>query len=102
MGTLHTVNKSPFATGALLSCIAHAKDGDTVLMIEDGVYGASSGTNVSDALAARSGAVSLCVLGPDFTARGLDNARLLDGIKSVDYAGFVELAANSDRTQAWL
>jgi len=102
MGTLHTVNKSPFATGALLSCIAHAKEGDTVLMIEDGVYGASSGTKVSDALAARSGAVALCVLGPDFAARGLDSARLLDGIKSVDYAGFVELAADCDRTQAWL
>ncbi|PHQ97502.1 MAG: sulfurtransferase complex subunit TusB [Marinosulfonomonas sp.] len=102
MGTLHTVNKSPFATGALLSCLAHAKDGDTVLMIEDGVYGASSGTKVSDVLAARSGAVTLCVLGPDFAARGLNNARLLDGIKSVDYAGFVELAADCDRTQAWL
>ncbi len=102
MGTLHTVNKSPFATGALLSCIAHAKDGDTVLMIEDGVYGASSGTSVSDALAARSGAVTLCVLGPDFAARGLDSARLLGGVTSVDYAGFVDLAAKSDRTQAWL
>ncbi len=102
MATLHTVNKSPFATGALLSCIAHAKDGDTVLMIEDGVYGASSGTNVSDALTARAGSVTLCVLGPDFAARGLATDRMLDGIKSVDYAGFVELAASNDRTQAWL
>ncbi len=102
MGTLHTVNKSPFATPALQSCVAHAKDGDTILMIEDGVYGASAGTSVSEAVAARSGAVSFYVLGPDRNARGLDAANLIDGIKSVDYAGFVELAANSDRTQCWL
>ena len=102
MGTLHTVNKSPFATQALHSCIAHAKDGDAVLMIEDGVYGARSGTNLSDALAARSGAVALYVLGPDFTARGLNANTMLDGVTSVDYAGFVDLAAKSDRTQAWL
>ena len=100
MGTLHTVNKSPFATGALLSCIAHAKDGDTVLMIEDGVYGASSGTAVAEVIIGRTG-VNICVLGPDFAARGLAG-RMLDGVTSVDYAGFVDLAAKSDRTQAWL
>jgi len=102
MATLHTVNKSPFGASALLSCIGHAKDGDAVLMIEDGVYGASTGTTVSAALAARSGAVSLYVLGPDFLARGLDTNRLIDGVTTVDYAGFVDLAATHDRTQAWL
>ena len=43
MSTLHTVNKSPFATQALVSCLNHAKAGDTVLMIEDGVYGGLGG-----------------------------------------------------------
>ena len=32
MSTLHTVNKSPFSTQSLLSCLNHAKDGDAVLM----------------------------------------------------------------------
>ncbi len=102
MGTLHTVNKSPFATQALQSCIAHAKDGDSVLMIEDGVYGARAGTGVAEVVAARAGSVSFYFLGPDLTARGIDAATVIDGLKSVDYAGFVELAANSDRVQAWL
>jgi len=102
MGTLHTVNKSPFATQSLQSCIAHAKDGDVVLMIEDGVYGASVGTAVSDVLLARAGEVSLYVLGPDYLARGLDTGRMLEGVASVDYAGFVDLATKCDRTQAWL
>ncbi len=102
MSTLHTVNKSPFATQTLLSCLNHASDGDSILMIEDGVYGGASGTGLADAVSARNGAVAIYVLGPDLTARGLDSARLIDGIKSVDYAGFVDLATKHDLTHAWL
>lgn len=102
MSTLHTVNKSPFATQALLSCLNHAKDGDAVLMIEDGVYGAAAGTGLAEVVAANAGRVSIYVLGPDLAARGIDSGRLIDGIKSVDYPGFVGLAAEHDRTHAWL
>lgn len=102
MSTLHTVNKSPFSNRSLLSCLNHASDGDAILMIEDGVYGAATGTGLSDEVAARGNAVSLYVLGPDLAARGIDAGRLIEGISSVDYAGFVELAASHDLTHAWL
>ena len=102
MSTLHTVNKSPFATQALLSCLGHTKSGDAVLMIEDGVYGALSGTQLAGAVAAHGNEVSLYVLGPDVAARGMAPERLIGGIESVDYAGFVDLVAKHDRTQAWL
>ncbi|MCF6316115.1 MAG: sulfurtransferase complex subunit TusB [Marinosulfonomonas sp.] len=102
MATLHTVNKSPFATQTLLSCLGHAKAGDTVLLIEDGVYGATSNTGLADAVAGLGGEVTLAVLAPDMKARGIDEGRLMDGVKTVDYAGFVELAATTDRTQNWL
>jgi len=102
MATLHTVNKSPFQNPTLLSCLGHAKAGDAVLMIEDGVYGAMNGTALSDAMATLGGEVSLYVLGDDLAARGIDAARLADGVTSVDYDGFVDLAASHDRTQNWL
>jgi tRNA 2-thiouridine synthesizing protein B len=102
MSTLHTVNKSPFATGALQSCLDHASDGDAILLIEDAVYGATNGSSVAQAVASRSGAVTLYVLGPDLAARGLDVARLIEGIGAVDYAGFVDLAAGHNLTHAWL
>ena len=102
MGTLHTVNKSPFQNQTLLSCLAHAKDGDAILMIEDGVYGATSGTSVSDALASKSTDVTLYVLGADLAARGIDAGRMAEGVASVDYEGFVDLAADHDRVQNWL
>lgn len=102
MSTLHTVNKSPFAAHSLLSCLAHCKDGDAVLMIEDGVYGGLAGTAVAGEVAERIGKVSLYVLGPDAAARGLPADRMLEGIAQVGYDGFVDLVADHDRTQAWL
>lgn len=102
MSTLHTVNKSPFSTQALLSCLNHTKAGDAVLMIEDGVYGGAKGTNLADAVAAKAGSVSIYVLSGDIAARGIDPSRLIEGVNPVDYVGFVGLAAEHDRTQAWL
>ena len=102
MSTLHTVNKSPFSTQSLLSCINHAKDGDAILMIEDGVYGAAAGTGVAGVVAEKAGSIKFYVLAPDLAARGIDTSRLLDGVEAVDYAGFVTLAAEHDRAQAWL
>lgn len=102
MSTLHTVNKSPFATQSLQSCLNHAKDGDTILMIEDGVYGGTTGTMIANAVAAVVGKVAIRVLEGDMSARGIGAARLINGVTPVDYAGFVELAATTDRTQAWL
>ena len=74
MATLHTVNKSPFATQTLQSCLSHAKDGDAVLMIEDGVYGGMAGSRhrKSAVVADRAGAVTIHVLAEDLAARGLD------------------------------
>lgn len=102
MSTLHTVNKSPFATGSLVSCIKHCKDGDAILMIEDGVYGGLAGTSVADQVQALATQVSIYVLSPDADARGLAADRLLAGVSDVDYDGFVDLVAEHDRTQAWL
>lgn len=102
MSTLHTVNTSPFTTRTLLSCLNHAQDGDAVLMIEDGVFGATSGTEIADALAARAGAVAIYALGPDLAARGIEITRLATGISTVDYTGFVDLAAKHDLAHAWL
>jgi tRNA 2-thiouridine synthesizing protein B len=41
-------------------------------------------------------------MGPDLKARGIDEARIIEGIKIVDYSGFVALVAEHDVTQSWL
>lgn len=102
MSTLHTVNKSPFGSEALLSCLEHCLEGDAVLMIEDGVYGALAGSRVSDVVQAKTGTVSLYLLTPDADARGLGNEKRLGEVEAIGYDGFVDLVAEHDRTQAWL
>ena len=98
---LHIVNKSPFTAGALRSCLRVAKAGSTILMIEDGIYGALDGTAVSGQVKEAMGEIAICALSNDLEARGV-NGKVLDGIKRVDYDGFVDLVTANDGVQSWL
>ncbi len=100
MAMLHTVNKSPYQCNTLESCLNHVGEGDVVLLIEDGVYAAMKGGRAADVLSAVQG-VKVCVLSADVKARGLEG-KLIDGVEVVDYAGFVDLVTETDKTQAWL
>ncbi|MEJ2394879.1 MAG: sulfurtransferase complex subunit TusB [Candidatus Thiodiazotropha sp.] len=101
MSTLHTVNKSPFEKSSMDSCLAYAKEGSSVLMYEDGIYGAIKGTAIAEKIAAQNG-VNFYVLGPDLKARGVAEDKVTDGIEIVDYAKFVSLAAENDKVLAWV
>ena len=102
MAMLHTVNKSPFERNSLDSCLRLAKKGSSILLIEDGVFGAMQGTTVADKVKNSMQQFSFFALGPDIKARGLNEDRLIDGVKIVDYGGFVDLTAEHDNVQAWL
>jgi len=102
MSILHTVNKSPFERNSLESCLKFANSGDPVLLIEDAVYAALKGTNAEGQVKAALENQSVYVLGPDLKARGFSEDRVMEGIKVVDYSGFVDLAAENDKVQAWL
>ena len=99
---LHTVNKSPFERNTLQSCLRLAKPGSAIILIEDGVYAALSGTAVSGEIAERMGELSFYVLGPDIAARGLGESPLIEGVQVVDYGGFVDLVTEHEATNAWL
>lgn len=102
MSTLHTVNKSAFERGTLASCLHHVSPGDAVLLIEDGVLGARKGSAIAGAVAATLKGCKVLVLGPDLAARGMKSDDLIEGVESVDYAGFVDLAAAHARVNSWL
>ncbi len=102
MAMLHTINKSPFERNSLASCLRLARDGGSVLLIEDGVYAATKGTKVADQVTAAMGRMKFYVLGPDMKARGISEDKILDGIQVVDYGGFVDLVAEHDNVQSWL
>ena len=97
---LHIVNKSPEGGNGLASCLRIARDGDSVLLIEDAVYAATEALAARCGLAAALPRLKLFVLQPDLEARGIA-ARRMPAIEPVDYGGFVELAA-AHSTQSWL
>ena len=98
---LHTVNKSPFEHKALETCLKFARQGAAVLLIEDGVYAAARDTAVSKQVQEALKSVSIYALKPDVEARGLQT-RVMDGIRLVDYEGFVDLVAEHSAVQSWL
>lgn len=102
MAMLHTVNKSPFERNSLQSCLQHLLTGSSVLLIEDGVYGAMKGTGVADKVQQAMDGVKFYVLGPDLKARGMKDEQVIEGVKVIDYDGFVDLVAEHDNVQSWL
>jgi len=99
---LHTVNKSPTDRTTLLSCFRLAASGSDILLIEDAVYAALSGTKfatvVQDALAH----YQIFALEADLNCRGFGELQLINGVQTIDYKGFVELAIKNDAVHAWL
>jgi tRNA 2-thiouridine synthesizing protein B len=102
MSTLHTINKSPFDRSSLDSCLRVINDNDAILLIEDGIYAATSGTIFSNAVKAAAKTHSVYVLGPDLSARGMKEDGLVEGVRIVDYKGFVDLVTENDMTNSWL
>ena len=98
---LHTVNKSPFEYQALEACLRFARQGASVLLIEDGVYAAAKGTAMSARIEEALKTVKVYALKSDLEARGMQN-RVMDGVRLVDYGGFVDLVVEHDAVQSWL
>lgn len=98
MAILHLLNKSPYETTNLDTCVGYVREGDALLLIEDAVYAAIAGGKA----AAQLNGLDVAVLGPDLAARGIGEDKLVDGVKVVDYGQFVDLTVEKDKVQSWL
>ena len=97
---LHIINKSPLERNSLDACLRIAESG-TILLIEDAVYAATRGTAVEARVKDALGRFKIFALLPDLEARAVAD-RVIDGVTAVDYAGFVDLVAESRACQSWL
>lgn len=97
MSRLHTVNKTAETSQALEDCLRLAAPGDALLLLEDGVYAATSGD-----LPRRCGelGLKLYALAVDVEARGLGQ-HLAEGVAIVDETGFVQLCCEADDVSSW-
>ena len=98
MSMLHVVNKSPYERDSLQTAVGYMLDGDSMLLIEDGVYAAVKGGKAASVI----DGMKVSVLGPDLAARGISEEKLVDGVTVIDYAGFVDLVEANDKVQSWL
>ncbi|MHB8744890.1 MAG: sulfurtransferase complex subunit TusB [Sulfuricaulis sp.] len=96
---LHTVNKSPFQNSALESCLRFVRQGDVILLLEDGVYAASAGTTKSLLIKEAVKKTPVYAIEADLNARGLVN--LIKDVRIVGYADFVGLV-ELHPVHAWL
>lgn len=97
---LHTLNKPPRAPAAI-ACLevltASSEDGDSLLLLEDGVYMADK----SNKERVRQVPTKIYALDIDIEARGLAH-RVLPSIKVISYADFVQLVVEHKMTKAWI
>ena len=98
---LHIVNKSHMQTNALQTCLRLAKPGSSLLLIEDAVFAATNAGAASCSMAEAMQQLKVHVLLPDVEARGMAG-KLVEGVSTVDYAGFVDLVAEHPNNQSWL
>ena len=76
---LHTVNKSSSEKSTLVSCLRLAADDADILLIEDAVYAAMTGTQTESIIQSALATYQIYVLEPDLECRGLDKSRLISG-----------------------
>ncbi len=98
---LHIVNKSPFQTTSLDSCLRMAQPGHALLLTEDGIYAATVGSAAESQMRRACACLKVYALEPDLDARGM-TAKLIDGVTLVDYAGFVDLTVKYRTSHSWL
>ncbi len=97
---LHIINKAPQERNSFDSCLRVAKSG-TILLIEDGVYAATRGNAAEAKVKEALSRFKVCVLGPDLDARGMGD-RIIEGVQSVGYDGFVDLVVSEPNCQSWV
>jgi tRNA 2-thiouridine synthesizing protein B len=98
---LHIINKSPFQTGSLDTCLRMAQPGNAVLLIEDGIYAATQGSAFDARIRQACTTLKVYALQPDMDARGV-TGKLIDGVTLIGYDGFVDLAVEHNTSHSWL
>jgi len=95
MSTLFILSHAPHANPRQGGTIGLARQGDGVLLIEDGAYAATSTAHPLQPalLAARERGVELYALQPDLEARGITT-----DLPTVDYTGFVDMIERFERS----
>ena len=98
MATLHLVNAPSDRSTALVDCLYAATPGDTVLLIENGVFCAVAA--VFEHIAVKSTGLTWCASLYDVQSRGIA-AALAPSILLIDDRAFVDLVVSHQPIVSW-
>lgn len=99
--TLHTWNKASAQAASLAACLAVMTAGDTLLLLEDGVYLAMDQDFVQRFARGSQASPGLCVLAADLAARGI-SARISPVATVIDSKEFVDLCLQHLQVVNWV
>ena len=83
---------------SLQSCLRIIQKNDAIILIEDAVISAKKDCQTEMLI---NKTMNVFVLEPDLKARGIKPDQIIQGIKPVDYKGFVKLTVKYDGVQTW-
>ena len=95
---LHTLTGSPSQSFLLSDCVSYLQNGDEIILMEDGVYGALCKTAACKQL--KSLSVKIYLLKADVLARGLI-PHVDDKFELIDYEGFVFISERHVTQMKW-
>ena len=98
--TLHTWNKADSHLASIASCLAVLGAGDSLLLIEDGVYAALDQDFLQRFAACGRAGARLCALAEDLAARGI-SARISPVADVIGYKEFVALSLQHQQVVNW-
>lgn len=94
MTPLHTIHRP----GVLVAALPRSHPGDSLLLLEDGVYAGLADSAEAMALAGR----TVYLLRSDLIVRGLQDAPLAPGLTLIDMQDFVALTIDHSPIVAWM
>ncbi|WP_165855212.1 sulfurtransferase complex subunit TusB [Marinobacter sp. JSM 1782161] len=94
MPTLHILNKDPDHP-RFSACIDALRQGDTLLLTENGVLGL-----LDEALQTPADA-NIKALAPDLAARGLETAPVKPNVAAIEFSDFVPLTLSFEKVVCW-
>lgn len=95
--TLHTINKSGDCLARALGLVSK---GDTILLLEDGVYAVMDLPQNTAMWESLPEAVSCYALSDDLAARGISD-KMLPFFTAADWQDFVSLTVENDKIISW-
>lgn len=98
---LHILRHSPHAESRFASCLRTISSGQSLLLIEDAVYGLLPRTTGRNALEYLPGTVSLYALDADLQARGMALDDLPSRVNIISYPMMVELCVEHEKALSW-